>query len=470
MKYKLFVGPTVRTLREARGWRLEACARHLGISPSYLSQIEANQRPVTDRVMASLTGGFGVPPETFDADSEQRLIADLREAAAESGAGEAPIPLSELRQAVRQSPALVRRFLDLHRDNHSLNERLKLAEQAVALDEATGASPLLPYEEVRDFFHFKDNYIDLIDRAAEELAQEIGIQDGRGSDTLLEMHLRERLGVHVRYDGAGDVMRRYDPVTRELSLNAVQPAATRAFQMAYHVAATVLADLIERELEAARFRSREAADVCRVGLGNYAAGALLMPYKRFAAQARLRRHDVEQLAAQFGASLEQVCHRLSNLQRPGARGVPLYFVRLDFAGNITKRHSATRFRFARFGGACPLWNVHEAVSAPERFLVQVAEMPDGVRYLCVARAVVKRSESYLEPDRRYVLGFGCEVEHAHELVYSAGVDLRGPATPIGVSCRICERDDCAQRAFPPVDRPLTVPRHERRSVPFRLGG
>jgi predicted transcriptional regulator len=264
-------------------------------------------------------------------------------------------------------------------------------------------------------------------------------------------------------------MRRYDPATRELTLNATQPAATRAFQMAYHVAASVLADLIERELEAARFRSPEAADVCRVGLGNYAAGALLMPYGRFAAAARARRHDVEQLAAQFGASLEQVCHRLSNLQRPGARGVPLYFVRLDFAGNITKRHSATRFRFARFGGACPLWNVHEAVSAPERFLVQLAEMPDGVRYLCVARAVVKRSDSYLEPDRRYVLGFGCEVEHAHALVYSAGVDLKGPATPIGVSCRICERDDCAQRAFPPVDRPLRVPRHERRSVPFRLG-
>jgi XRE family transcriptional regulator, fatty acid utilization regulator len=171
----------------------------------------------------------------------------------------------------------------------------------------------------------------------------------------------------------------------------------------------------------------------------------------------------------FGASLEQVCHPLSTLQRPGARGVPLYFVRLDFAGNITKRHSATRFRFARFGGACPLWNVHEAVSAPGRFLIQLADMPDGVRYLCVARAVVKRSQSYLEPDRRYVLGFGCEIEHAHELVYSSGVDLKGPATPIGVSCRICERNDCRQRAFPPVDRTLHVPLNERRSVPFRLG-
>ena len=96
-------------------------------------------------------------------------------------------------------------------------------------------------------------------------------------------------------------------------------------------------------------------------------------------------------------------------------------------------------------------------------------MPDGARYLCVARAVVKRSESYLAPDRRYVLGFGCEIAHASELVYSEGLDLKGPASPIGVSCRICERDDCAQRAFPPVDRRLSVPRYERRTVPFRLG-
>ena len=388
---------------------------------------------------------------------------------AESGALEEPIPLSELRQVALQAPALARRFLDLHRANHRLGERLKLTEEAVALDEATAASSLLPYEEVRDFFHFKDNYIDSLDRAAEELAQEIGLDAPASADMLLEMYLRERLGVRVRYAPMDDIMRRYDPAAHELWLNSSQPAATRAFQMAFHLAVANLSDVIEDELSQARFKSPEAVDVCRVGLGNFAAGALLMPYRRFAAEAKARRHDVEQLAAHFGVSLEQVCHRLSTLQRPGHRGVPFYFVRLDYAGNITKRHSATRFRFARFGGACPLWNVHDAVGAPDRFLVQIAAMPDETRYLCVARAVVKRSESYLAPDRRYVLGFGCEISHAAELVYSEGLDLKGPAAPIGVSCRICERDDCAQRAFPPVDRRLSVPRHERRTVPFTLG-
>ena len=468
MRQKLYVGPKIRVLREGRGWRLDACARQLGVSVSYLSQIESNQRPVSSRVLMALVETFGVPADLFEVGDDQRLISDLREAVAESGSADERIALSELKQVALQAPAFARRFLDLHRANHRLAERLNLADEAVSLDEATAASSLLPYEEVRDFFHYKDNYLDALDRAAEALADEIGFGPGLAPEPILRAYLADRMAVEVRLDAAGEMMRRFDRAAGVLSVNPAQPATTRAFQLAFHIASVALRDLIETELVGARFKSREAQDVCRIGLGNYAAGALLLPYGKFAAAARERRHDVEQLALMFGASLEQVCHRLSTLQRPGRHGVPFYFVRLDNAGNITKRHSATRFRFARFGGACPLWNVHDAVSAPDRFHVQVAEMPDGVRYLCVARSILKPSESYLVPDRRYVLGFGCEIAHAQELVYAQGVDLKGPAAAIGVSCRICERDTCAQRAFPPVDRPLRVPTDERRVVPFRL--
>lgn len=224
---------------------------------------------------------------------------------ADSGSTEAPIPLSELKQAALQSPGWPAGSWTSHRANHRLGERLKLTEEAVSLDEAMSASSLLPYEEVRDFFHFKDNYIDALDRAAEDLAQEIGLDGPASADMLLEMYLRERLGVRVRYAPLGDMMRRYDPSAHELWLNSAQPAATRAFQMAYHVAVANLSDIIEAELGQARFKSPEAVDVCRVGLGNYGAGALMTPYRRFAAAAREQRHDVEQLAAHFGASLEQ---------------------------------------------------------------------------------------------------------------------------------------------------------------------
>ncbi len=200
------------------------------------------------------------------------------------------------------------------------------------------------------------------------------------------------------------------------------------------------------------------------------AGAALLPYRAFLEAAQTCRHDLERLADQFGASIEQVAHRLSTLQRPGAKGVPFFFVRVDQAGTITKRHSATRLQFARFGGACPLWNVHQAFETPGRFLRQLAETPDGVRYLCLARDVSKPGGSFHAPTRRYAIGLGCEVSHAGDLVYADDLDLRKAAAfePIGISCRICERRDCHQRALPPLERRLTITPDRRGLLPYEI--
>lgn len=468
MRDKLFVGPKVKRLRQARGWKLESCAAMLGVSGSYLSQIEANQRPLTARVLLDLMRVFEVDASALDASDDARLIADLREASADP-LDNAPAPgLGELKLAVASTPNLARSYLALHQAYRRLDERLKQTEEAVSLDERGAASALLPYEEVRDFFHYKNNYIHSLDIASEALAETLRLGGPDLVEGALERYLRDQLGVRVERTVEPDLMRRYDPGAKVLTLGAAQTAATRCFQMAYQLVSAALPDVVEAELALAGFRSEAAAKVCRTGLLNYAAGALLLPYERFREAARLARHDIEQLSLTFQVSLEQVFHRLSTLQRPGARGVPFYFVRVDQAGNITKRHSATRLQFARFGGTCPLWNVHDAFARPDAWLVQLAEMPDGVRYVCLAKGVVKPSGAYLQPDRRYALGLGCEVKYAENLVYAAGLDLAGPATKIGVSCRICERNDCPQRAFPPVDRDFDVLLTERRTVPFVL--
>ena len=469
MRDKLFIGPKVRLLRLAKGWKLEPCAARLGVSASYLSQIEANQRPVTARVLIDVMRVFEVDAASLDAADDQRMIADLREATADPiQDGETP-SLHELKAAVANTPNLAKAYLALHHAYRRLDERLKTTEEAVSLDERGAASALLPYEEVRDFFHYKNNYIHSLDMASETLAAELGLDGREAAETVLERWLRDRLGVRVSRSPEPDLLRRFDPAAGLLTLGAAQPAATRCFQMAYQVVAAALSDTVEAELAAAGFRSEGAAKVCRTALLNYAAGALLLPYERFRDAARAVRHDTEQLSLLFQASLEQVFHRLSTLQRPGARGVPFYFVRVDQAGNITKRHSATRLQFARFGGTCPLWNVHDAFARPDHWLVQLAQMPDGVRYVSIARGVVKSSGDYLRPDRRYALGLGCEAQYADSLIYAQGLDLGGPSVPIGVSCRICERDDCVQRAFPPVDRVFDVFENERRLAPFELG-
>ena len=468
MATKLFVGPKVRHLREARAWTLEACAAQLGLSISYLSQIETNQRPVTARVLISLIRVFEVDASTFDAEDDERLIADLREASAEQAQDDPP-SLAEIKQVVATAPGFAHQYLRLHRAYRRLDERLKTTEEAVALDEATAASAALPYEEVRDYFHYRNNYIHALDLAAEALAEQLGLGQGGAPVTALEGYLRDGCDIRpVTAPNSVGVLRRFDPVGRVLTLDATQPSSTRVFQLAYQIVSHELKELIEAELTQAGFRTAAAFDVCRIGLGNYAAGALVMPYLRFRQAAQDLGHDVERLQAVFHTSFEQVCHRLSTLQRPTHRGLPFYFVRVDLAGNITKRHSATRLQFARFGGGCPLWNVHEAFGQPGRILVQLAEMPDGARYLCIARGVVKRSGSYIQPERRYAIGLGCDVGHASQVVYSRGLDLNGPAAQIGVSCRICERDNCPQRAFPPIDRPLRVPVNERAIVPYVL--
>ena len=467
---KLYFGPKIRLLREQQRLSLEACAARLQLSPSYLSQIETNQRPVTARVLIALTRAFGIDPADFESDGENRLIADLREASADLALGAETPTLSELKLAAATTPTLARQFLSLHRAYRSLDQRLKTLDENLGLHGHDAAETLLPYEEVRDFFHYRNNYIDELDRAAESTAADIGIGGGAAPFALLGAALQQRFGVTVERSEPTrtDLFRRYDPAARRLTLERDLPEPTRTFQLAVQFAELAFAGLIDGVLAGSGLKSRGARDVARIGLANYAAGALLMPYRHFAAAAAELRHDIEQLQRHYAASFEQVCHRLSTLQRPGAHGVPFYFVRVDQAGNITKRHSATRFQFARFGGACPLWNIHEAFGQPGRIMVQLAEMPDGIRYLCIGRSIVKRSGSYRRPNRHYAIGIGCEIAHARQLVYSEGVPLNGPAVPIGISCRICERTHCSQRAFPPIDRPLVVPVNERHVVPYAL--
>ncbi|MFN6979915.1 MAG: short-chain fatty acyl-CoA regulator family protein, partial [Gemmobacter sp.] len=387
--------------------------------------------------------------------------SDMREALADP-VFTAPPPLADLRLAASNAPALARAFLDLHRAYRQTHERLASLDEALGREGA--ALRPSPWEEVRDFFHYCDNYIDAVDRAAEHFARDLA----PGADIL--PLVREALGargIAVALEDAADV-RRYDATARRLTVSARVPDATRRFQLLHQVALILQRELIEATLDLARFQTEAARDIARVGLANHFAGAALMPYRAFLGAAQRMRHDLERLADTFGASIEQVAHRLSTLQRPGLRGVPFFFVRVDQAGTITKRHSATRLQFARFGGACPLWNVHRAFETPGRFLRQVAETPDGVRYLCLARDVSKAGGAWGAPVRRYAIGLGCEIAHAPALVYADDLDLTRRIEPIGISCRICDRPDCHQRAVPPLERKLTIDPDRRGMLPYAV--
>lgn len=471
MNKKLFLGYKLRRLRDHKKLSQAALAALLEVSPSYLNQIENNQRPLTVPVLLRIAKVLDVDLATLVEDEESRLVADLREALNDPVFGSGSIGLSELRNAASASPELAKRVLTLYQAFRQLDERMQSLTENLssATGEERGGHAHFPYEEVRDFFYYCNNYFGPLDEAAEALVESEGFRLGQMHNDLAAW-LENRHGVRVRVvaedENAG--MRAFDPAAGTLSLSSQLSVPSRTFQLAHQIALLAHHDLIDQVVEGAKLSSDDARSICRVGLANYFAGALVMPYMAFAQHAKAMRHDIEQLQSRFGASFEQVCHRLSTLQRPGARGVPFYFVRVDMAGNITKRHSATRFHFTRFGGACPLWNVHEAFARPGKILVQLARMPDSISYICVARTVNKRGGSFLRPDRQFAVGLGCETAYASEVVYSAGLDLASEqaAVPIGVNCRICERDDCRQRAFPPIGSHISVDENNRSFIPY----
>lgn len=473
MRQKVFAGHAVRRLREKLGLKQGELAQRLAVSPSYINQIESNQRPLTASVLIAISRTFAVDITSFGAEDLDRLVADLREAAADPLFKDLDLGLQDIKAVANLSPAFAHAFLRMHVALRRTAEWRASLDDMITAGVAPGADEarLIPYEEVRDFFHYIDNYVDTLDRAAESAAASLGIMDGAEPGAAIAAHLARRHQVQVE-TGAADPdapLSRYDPRARRLVLSGVLPAATRAFRMAVTMAQLEHGALVEHTVSSGAFRSQTAAEICRLALQNYFAGALILPYRRFLDLARRLRHDLDRMVLETGASLEQVCHRLSTLQRPGAKGVPFYFAKVDRAGNITKRHSATRFQFARHGGACAAWNVHEAFEMAGRALVQVGEMPDGARYICLARAVSSPALRHGQPARAYAFGLGCEVSFAHDIVYADGLDLKAaPVAKLGVSCRICPRRDCDLRAFPPLDRDIRIDENVRDIVPFTI--
>lgn len=457
---KLYAGSKLREVRTGLELTQKSFAEKLGVSLPYLNQMENNNRPISTGVVLALAQEFGYDVAQLSTGDTVRMVTDMREALADPVLAEITPPIADLRLIAANAPAMARAFLELHRAYRQTHERL------ASLDEALGREgdelQLSPWEEVRDFFHYCDNYIDAIDRAAEYFSQ------GKNPESAAISKLKT-MGISVEVS-VSDVFRGYTPQTKRIVLSSLTPASTRRFQLLHQLALLTQNELLEATLDLARFNSDEARAIAKIGLANYFAGAALLPYKAFQDAAFETRHDLERLADIFGASIEQIAHRLSTLQRPGAKGIPFFFVRVDQAGTITKRHSATRLQFARFGGACPLWNVHQAFEVPGRFLRQLAETPDGVRYLCLARDVAKSGGSFKAPVRRYAIGLGCEVKHAADLVYADGMDTGNVTAfePIGISCRICERQKCHQRSVPPLEYRLRVDPNARGILPYEI--
>ncbi len=463
-KYML-LGAKIRSLRRREHLTQAQLADRLDISASYLNLIENNRRPLTANLLVKLAQEFKIDLSAFSAHEDARLSADLREVFSDPMFDADSVTPHDLKELAASLPAVARAVLHLYRDyRHARTSAETFADQLSQHGPAEVPLVANPTEEVNDLLQRHGNYFPQLEDAAEALWREAAIDSNDVYGGLIE-HLAKAYGIEVRVAEAepGQAMRRYDSKRKRITLSEVLPPRTRRFQLAHQLGLITQSKLFDSMGLDEELTSPEARALSRVVLANYFAAAVLMPYEPFLSSARDHRYDIELLAHRYRASFEQICHRLTTLRRPGLEGIPLHFVRIDIAGNISKRFTGSGIRMPRFSGACPRWNVHAAFLTPGMIRVQLERTPDGNMYLCVARTVQRATGGYNARATVHSIGIGCEVRYASQMVYSDGMVLDNieAATPVGVTCRTCEWMDCEQRVFPPMQHPLEIDENVR---------
>jgi len=458
---KAVIGPRLRQLRRQHKQTQAEMARVLGVSTAYVNLLENNQRSLSVTMLMALADAYGVDWRDLIKDETSSRLADLRNALRDPVFGKEAPDLQELRAAIDHAPQLVDRFLTLYKSHRvALEKMMRLGTERMP-DDLVSSSP---ESIIHDFFRNHSNYFDPLELAAENLRAE----EPCGPDDVyatLKRRLQEVHGITVSLasvDDMSETLRVYDEDKGVLHLSEALDYPNRTFQLAHVLCLVEVTDVLRRLTKSIGIDSEAGIARCHIELANYFAAAFLMPYQAFYETAERTAYDVDRIAAAFGVSFEQVCQRLTTLQREGARGVPFFFLRIDKAGNVTKRFNSTSFNLAEYGGACPVWNLHNAFQTPSLIIPQFVELPDGARFLTICRTTNLPVYSRKTQDRRLALALGCELKHAHRIGYAASFNLDDASlfSPIGINCHLCPRQACSQRAHQPllVELPIDTKR------------
>ncbi|MDZ5699604.1 helix-turn-helix domain-containing protein [Chelativorans sp. M5D2P16] len=455
---KIFAGPRIRRIRNAKALTQTAMAQALGISPSYLNLIERNQRPLTVQLILKLASVYRVDPEELHGEAGASITA-LKEVFSDPLlAGELPGE-HELVEVAEAAPNAAAALVKLYRAYREQAARLSdLSEMLAREGRATAISAArLPLDEVRETFERHPYHFPALEEEAEAFHHLL--EPGEDLAGALKAWLKREHGIAVRVLPAATMpnwRRRYDRHSQRLFVSERLAEPDRLREIAMEACLMRMQVAIAAEIETLKLASNEARRLARFELGRYAAQALMMPYQAFLAAAERARYDIGVLAARFRVSFEQAASRLVTLAREGTSAVPFFLLEVDNAGNRLRRAGAEGFPASRFGGACPKLAVHAAFSEPGRVLVEAVAMPDGDAFLTLARTVEGPQAAFDERPRRTALLLACDLAHKDRLVYADALSAHAvdDPLPIGPACRLCERPGCLARAEPPVTRPL----------------
>lgn len=465
-KRKLLIGQRVKRLRTMLGLTQADFAKRLDISATYVNLIERNQRPVSAAVLLRLAEEFDINVSDLAKDTDATLVNELYTALRDPVFGGVQVSKNETEDLVGASPEVIKAFLRLHEryreltlNTYSDANPLADREKVELLEESAR-----PVETIRQYIHDQNNYFPKLDEAASAFYAEL-TKNRKPIDIAIQERLEQKHELKIRIlptSAMPSSFRYFDRHRSGIDISELLHPTGRQFQLAFQLIFIEYRDLIDGLAAESGIQDETAIGLLRVSLANYAAAALLMPYDRFLKACEDTRYDVDLLSHRFGTSFEQTAHRLTTLQKPDARGIPFFFLRIDAAGNVSKRFSAGRFHFSKFGGACPIWNIHRTFEQPGETLTQLIQMPDDTTYVSVSKAITRSRGYHGRPPARVAIGLGCDRAYADNLIYFDRMNLSDQEpTLIGVNCYLCDRQNCASRAHAPLNRKLKFDAHAR---------
>ena len=453
-------GAVIRARRQKKNLKSKELAKKLGISPAFLSLIETNERKPNGDLLLLIQEELGLTNEDLIKKIDPGLENDTKDVFNISLLEDLDIRPHEADELVKINPKIAKALVRLANDHNNREHEVGEDLEKKIIDKPTW----FPGEIVSEFIQKNENYFPKLEEFANQVFEKIKINNRTRYLSLCDyLEKKYKLVIKEMLPKEKPFTKIYFPEKNELHLSDYLSLETKKLYAANQIAQLGADGIINEYLDDFSFPSEVSRKVTKVALLNYTGAAIMMDYKEFYQECMKCRYDLEVLASSFTTSFEQTAHRVTSLNNPDMKGIPLHMIRVDRCGNVSKRFSLSGIELPRASGACPLWNVFTAFSNPNNIHTAVSKMTDGSTYFCIAKTVDKGIAKYGESRSLLSIGLGCNIKHAKQMVYSDGINLddKRREVPIGVSCRRCDRLDCSQRAFPPATTKFDVDLNSR---------
>jgi len=459
------IGHKIKTKRRNLGITQVDLSKKLSISATYLNLMESGKRKIDLDLLLKIANELNVDVSDISKKTDTNLYQNLMDLLGDNLFENLDITNFDVKELINTNPSIAKALVKLGDNYKKKNQDIVSKVENISSKFIDSRKNSFPGEVVADFIQENENYFPKLEEFASNFYNKIQSNNRAGYSSICE-YLYKKHGIEVKDvvpDEKKPFTKQFDLDKKIFLVSDYLNLETKKLYAAAQVAQLEAADVIDEYLNTFSFPSEESKKLSKVALLNYSGAAIIMPYKPFYEECIKQRYDVELLQNTFAVSFEQVAHRITCLQNPKMKGIPFHMLRADVAGNISKRFSLSGIEIPRYGGACPRWNIYKAFTMPGKINAAVSKMPNGEKYVCIARTVEKGIGKHGMEKTLMSIGLGCQVKYAKDFVYADSLNLndKKTETPIGVNCRTCDRMDCQQRAFPPLHKKFDIDLNKR---------